>query len=365
MRRIRPPIRSASWAVIRNPGQGRIDNDHYLPATPDNSLWGWWHAKAQQRATQPTYLYSALTMRYLSPLGSSHGSRRLCRTLALAGLAVLAVSSCGARDGNSAPSGVQSAGGDEAAQPRPAASHDTATGPVDPGPEAEEGRDPDEPDPGARQVLDPAAQGAVSDTAPEAAVQLEMPGPALRLDGSGPVQLNELAQDQDPPKLPEGTDFAADNGQDSTGSPDGVLYTYHDGDAERRVWLVPGIRTPVQDSVGDAGAEGQTGSQGDLAANSQSAGDALVFVSESGTEMTLPGGVALVLDPGLSGEEVDQFLTGNGISPSRVSDLVWIDNGFLVEAEPGLASLELANALAPQEGVVISSPNWSSVLVPN
>lgn len=28
--------------LILNPGQGRIDGDHYLPATPVNSRWGWW-----------------------------------------------------------------------------------------------------------------------------------------------------------------------------------------------------------------------------------------------------------------------------------------------------------------------------------
>ncbi|MXW87972.1 MAG: acetamidase [Acidimicrobiaceae bacterium] len=29
-------------AVILNPGQGRIDSDHYLPVTPETSRWGWW-----------------------------------------------------------------------------------------------------------------------------------------------------------------------------------------------------------------------------------------------------------------------------------------------------------------------------------
>ena len=35
-------------------------------------------------------------------------------------------------------------------------------------------------------------------------------------------------------------------------------------------------------------------------------------------------------------------------------------NGFLVETEPGFPSLELANALAAQAGVWVSSPNWWS-----
>ena len=36
----------------------------------------------------------------------------------------------------------------------------------------------------------------------------------------------------------------------------------------------------------------------------------------------------------------------------------FLENGFLVETEPGFPSLELANALASQDGVVMSSPNW-------
>ncbi len=28
--------------MILNPGQGRIESDHYLPVTPETSRWGWW-----------------------------------------------------------------------------------------------------------------------------------------------------------------------------------------------------------------------------------------------------------------------------------------------------------------------------------
>ena len=40
----------------------------------------------------------------------------------------------------------------------------------------------------------------------------------------------------------------------------------------------------------------------------------------------------------------------------RVPDTV--PNGFVVATEPGFAALELANALAGEDGVVLSSPNW-------
>ena len=75
--------------------------------------------------------------------------------------------------------------------------------------------------------------------------------------------------------------------------------------------------------------------------------------------MTLPGGVLLALDPEWSQEEVDAFFEDNGISSDQISELGFIENGFLVETNSGFPSLDLANELASQDGVMISSPNWS------
>ena len=84
-----------------------------------------------------------------------------------------------------------------------------------------------------------------------------------------------------------------------------------------------------------------------------------VFRSESGGElMTLPGGVLLALDADWDESQVDDFFERNGVSADRVSELDFITNGFVVETEPGFPSLELANALAGQDGVTVSSPNW-------
>ena len=47
-------------------------------------------------------------------------------------------------------------------------------------------------------------------------------------------------------------------------------------------------------------------------------------------------------------------------SMDSVSELGFLPNGFLVETEPGFPSLELANSLAAQDGVAVSSPNWST-----
>ena len=74
--------------------------------------------------------------------------------------------------------------------------------------------------------------------------------------------------------------------------------------------------------------------------------------------MTLPGGVLLALDPEWDKAQVDKFFSDNDISKEQVSELGLIPNGFVVETEAGFPSLDLANSLAGQEGVEISSPNW-------
>ena len=89
-----------------------------------------------------------------------------------------------------------------------------------------------------------------------------------------------------------------------------------------------------------------------------------VFRSESGELMTLPGGVLLALNPDWTQVETDAFFAGNGINLDRVSELEFLTNGFFVETEPGFPSLNLANALAGQEGVVLSSPNWWTDISP-
>ena len=48
----------------------------------------------------------------------------------------------------------------------------------------------------------------------------------------------------------------------------------------------------------------------------------------------------------------------------RVSELDFVASGFFVETEPGFPSLDRANALAAQEGVEISSPNWGREATP-
>ena len=137
------------------------------------------------------------------------------------------------------------------------------------------------------------------------------------------------------------------------------VYTWQDGDRTMRVRLQPDLTVRDEGAVA-AGDEivAMTTEGGIVRNDERSDAGAPVFRSESGALMTLPGGVLLVLDAGWSRTETNAFFAWNAIRPGRVSELGYIPNGFFVETEPGFPSLELANTLAGQEGVVVSSPNW-------
>ena len=150
------------------------------------------------------------------------------------------------------------------------------------------------------------------------------------------------------------------------GASPGTVYTWQDGDRTLKAVLQA---TPVAQEKEKETAAGATEDyavtkgevngivrkQSELGSDGQP-----VFRSESGGElMTLPGGIILALDPEWDQDAVQEFFSRNGISLERASELDFLDNGFFVETEPGFPSLELANALAGQEGVILSSPNWS------
>ena len=130
----------------------------------------------------------------------------------------------------------------------------------------------------------------------------------------------------------------------------GDLYTYWDGDELRQVWLQSDVQANPDGSV--------TARNGDDAVASASNGGSLVFRDQSGAFMTLSGGVVVLLDPDWTSEQVKAFFDSNGIPMNSVTAMDGFTNGFIVAAGPGFASLNLANALAGQEGVIISTPNW-------
>ena len=137
-------------------------------------------------------------------------------------------------------------------------------------------------------------------------------------------------------------------------------YTWEDGDRTLTVTLQTDlvIKERAGEALTDVLATTPSGSV-TRSANSGGRSTGLpVFNSASGALMTLPGGVLLLLDQDWSEARVKRFFVDNAISRSDVSELGWIDNGYFIETAPGFPSLRLANALAGQEGVEISSPNW-------
>ena len=117
-------------------------------------------------------------------------------------------------------------------------------------------------------------------------------------------------------------------------------------------------RSPDDGSKSDSASGGKSDDTGGATSDSSS-GPQPVFLSESGELMTLPGGVIVALNAEWDTDATAAFFTRNGIELDRVSELSYVTNGFFVQTGPGFASLDLANALAGQPGVELSSPNWS------
>ena len=174
-------------------------------------------------------------------------------------------------------------------------------------------------------------------------------GPKGNRTPPGPVQ---TASSQPVSKV-QGTS-GKDSGQ-------GQAYTWEDGDRTMTVVLQEDL--VVQDKSATKSSDAVVAGKGNSSVvrkqYREGGGDHPVFRSESGGGlMTLPGGVMLALDPEWDQAAVDKFFAGNDLPGDQITPLEWLDNGFFVETEPGFASLELANSLAAQEGVVVSSPNW-------
>ena len=181
---------------------------------------------------------------------------------------------------------------------------------------------------------------------------------------------------QESPVESTGPDESGGGGSGGAASAQGDVYTWQDGDrtvgARLQLDLVvldDGAIVPndeiaadtSNDENGPRGADGggkSDGARGSGESDGSTSGSNPVFLSESGELMTLPGGVVVVLDPEWDADATAAFFAGNGIVLSRVSSLDYLTNGFFVETDPGFPSLDLANALAAQAGVELSSPNW-------
>ena len=144
----------------------------------------------------------------------------------------------------------------------------------------------------------------------------------------------------------------------SGGDTEQTEYTWEDGDRTLTVILQSDLIIDEDASSKGAMADAPGGAiVKSSAARSEDKG-LPVFKSQSGALMTLPGGVLLVLDPDSGQSDVSAFFSSNSIKLDRVEELGYIKNGYFIETEPGFPSLDLANTLATQTAVIVSSPNW-------
>ena len=230
----------------------------------------------------------------------------------------------------------------------------------------------------------PPAQVDQSNTAtPEPAPTIEVvlpPKPVLELENQ-PVP-KPAEKEFEPKPMPKATQYrgpkgnripvgpvqtessqqvAKSGGASGKDSAQGDVYTWQDGDRTMRAVLQEDLTVQDQSAItSDDDVVAGRGNNSIVRKQYKEGGDAgPVFKSESsGGLMTLPGGVMLALDPEWDQAAVDKFFAGNDIPADQVMELEFLDNGFFVETEPGFPSLELANSLASQEGVAVSSPNW-------
>ena len=189
----------------------------------------------------------------------------------------------------------------------------------------------------------------------------------VETEATTPTATDELAidfsEDPEPPEPKEttaSTSASTGSGSGSRSVRQGRMYTWEDGGNTRQVWLDPGLEVKSGSAVGSLDEVVVEAAAGSVVRSDEGTGEGgwPVFRSPSGALMTLPGGVLLVLDSEWSEGETDAFFSRNGIKQSRVSELVYLPNGFFVETDPGFPSLNLANDLAGQDGVELSSPNW-------
>lgn len=188
---------------------------------------------------------------------------------------------------------------------------------------------------------------------------------AVALVGCGADGVTERVTTGGDAEAGTGEEAPAESGAGSLGEPPtdggaGVPFTYWDGDQQRTVYLKLETSGTTMQERGDPLGGSET-PRDSLAAEgvASDSGEDMVFVSESGAEMQLPGGMIVLLDPGWSPGQVSVFFAEHGIEQYLVSELDWIDNGFLVYTEPGLAALQLANSLVGQPGVEMSMPDWA------
>ena len=196
-----------------------------------------------------------------------------------------------------------------------------------------------------------AATRAWSDSAPVTALARDETDTSERADSPTSVGLTAGSH----------TSERANDASPLTASAPAQEYTWQDGDRTRTVVLQsdlilqPSANNGAEAVVADYGARSIVQRQAD---SEQGAGQPVFRARSGGQLMTLPGGILLALDPDWDQTRISLFFFENGIDSNRAEPLQSLPNAYFVETEPGFPSLSLANNLATQEGVIVSSPNW-------
>ncbi len=174
----------------------------------------------------------------------------------------------------------------------------------------------------------------------------------------------------------------------STGGPvssSGLIpYTWHDGTTEHRVWMDPAVIA----EVGSSAPARQALAQASLLADQQAGTQMLRYwrvdeglsstqllarlkrdrtpgrfspvlhdtPSPDGPIRLLPGNVVVILDPAWSNDVVGQWVERRHVRV--LSTLPFGPNMLLLESEPGLAALDLANTLYQTGEVKAAFPDW-------
>ncbi len=82
-----------------------------------------------------------------------------------------------------------------------------------------------------------------------------------------------------------------------------------------------------------------------------------VFKDSSGRLRILPGNIIVFFDKSWNKSKVAEWADEKGLS--IVKCLSKYNNIYLIKSEPGIKSLQLANSLKGETGIVSASPNWS------
>ncbi|MGB7649855.1 MAG: hypothetical protein WBL62_01500 [Gallionella sp.] len=159
-------------------------------------------------------------------------------------------------------------------------------------------------------------------------------------------------------------------------------YTWYDGDRAQTVWLNPQLVAefnPTPQSAAQVRAAGLTTAAGrDVqggvrlwqVSNSTTAARALSTAqpnskfapvlhtapNASGAMRSLPGNIVVMLKANWDSAAVNAWLARNNLQV--VEKVGSGSNVFLLKSPPGLASLDLANALYQAGEVLSASPNW-------